>query len=301
MSMSALISVVIPTYYRNELLKNAIDSVLSQEYEPLEIVVVDDSGEGNAVPVLERYDDVESIIRGKNGGWAAAYEAGIKATSGEYVHLLDDDDVLLDGKITKTVDVVLNEPNTGVGYTGVTQGGGRHAPDPAMSGNVLESTLRIETFPCYTSSMLIDRDILIDVLPLPDLPAANDVNLMIELSSRTEFNYVDEILVKKGEGRNQMWSGFDKLDGTKRVVEIQDHLYDQYPEIRRKVLADVYYQEGFHRLRDKSWTPKTIGCFARATRHATTTSDRVKYGSLLFASLFGRPGVKAAQRANDYF
>lgn len=67
--MWPLISVVIATHYRNELLARAIESVLEQGYEPVELIVVDDSGEGHASPVIDRYDDVIGIIRDANGGW----------------------------------------------------------------------------------------------------------------------------------------------------------------------------------------------------------------------------------------
>lgn len=300
--MRPLISVVIPTYYRNELLQDALNSVLSQGYEPLELVVVDDSGEGHAEPVFEDYEEEIdlAIVRETNGGWGAAYGTGINAASGEYVQLLDDDDVLLDGKITKTSEVVLNDPNTGVGYTGVKMGNGRHTPDPEMAGDVLKPALRFETFPCYTSSMLIDRNILLDRLPLPDLPAANDSNLMIELSRRTNFDYVDQILVDKRRQEREMWTGVNKIEGMKRVLEIQSHLYDQHPEIRREVLADIHYQEGYHRLRNKSWSPEAIRCFAQATTNASTTTTKVKYASILFASLFGKPVINTGGRAKGF-
>ena len=300
--MSSLISVVIPTHYRNELLEDAIDSVLAQDYEPLEVIVVDDSGEGNAVPVLEQYDDIKTIIREENGGWPVAYGEGIEAASGEYVHLLDDDDLFLDGKITKTADVVLNDPDVGVGFTGVKQDNGwQSTPDPEMSGNVLKPALRFETFPCWTGSMLIDRDILLDVLPLPNLPAANDANLIIELARRTQFDYVDEILTCNRRENSRIWVGMKRFEGMKRVLEIQSDLYDQYPELRQEVLADIYYQEGHSRLRNTSWTPRAIGCFARAATQATTTEDRFIYTSTLFASLLGRPGVRTAAGAKNFF
>ena len=81
--MSHKISVIIPTYYRNDLLPEAIESVLEQDYEPLEIIVVDDSGEENAEPVLAEHDEFQGIIRKENGNWKAALTTDIKASTGE--------------------------------------------------------------------------------------------------------------------------------------------------------------------------------------------------------------------------
>ncbi|OYR41434.1 hypothetical protein DJ75_14110 [Halorubrum sp. Eb13] len=63
--MNPTISVIITTYYRNELLTEAIESILAQEYEPVELIVVDDSGVGHAEPVTERYDEVKGIAKEK--------------------------------------------------------------------------------------------------------------------------------------------------------------------------------------------------------------------------------------------
>jgi len=72
------ISIIIPTYYRNDVLPEAIESVLDQNYEPTEVIVVDDSGEGNAEPVIAEYDEVRGIIREENGNWKAALTTGIE-------------------------------------------------------------------------------------------------------------------------------------------------------------------------------------------------------------------------------
>ncbi len=297
--MNPLISVVITTYYRNELLEEAIESVLAQDYEPVELVVVDDSGEGNAEPVLDRYgDEVTSVIRDRNGGCSVARTDGIERSTGEYVHFLDDDDLFLEGKLSKTVDVLVDDPDVGVAYSGVRQDNGwQRRPPPEMSGDVLERTLRFETFPCYTGSMLIERDLLAETIPLAQFTAANDSDLMIQLARRTRFDYVDEVLTFNRRSESRTWTGLNKIEGMKQVIDARSDVYDRYPEIRRAVLAEIYYKEGHIRLIEDRWTTEAIACFARAARSGT--ENRLKYGGALIASLFGRPGVKTAANARD--
>lgn len=68
--MDRTISVIIPTHYRNDLFPEVIEGVAEQEYEPIELIVVDDSGERHAEPVLSECDDIvdQPIVRDENGG-----------------------------------------------------------------------------------------------------------------------------------------------------------------------------------------------------------------------------------------
>lgn len=294
--MAQKVSVIIATYYRNELLEDAVESVLDQEYEPLEVIVVDDSGEGHAEPVLEQYDDVHAVYREENGDWARAYTTGIRASTGEYIHLLDDDDYFLDGKLAETVEALESEREAGVAYSGlVCDVRGHQYPDPEVSGDVLERALQQDTYPCCTITMLVERDVMMDVLPLAEY--ADDLALKIELARRTPFTYVDECLVHRRKQESRKWVGLRQFEEKKRVVRHQRALYDQYPSIRRAVLTDVYEKEGQARLDDSRWSLTAVLCFLRATYYAEGTRGRC--AGQVIASLFGQPGLNVARLVRD--
>lgn len=294
--MDPKVSVIIATHYRNDLVTDAIESVLKQDYSPIELVVVDDSGEGHAEPVLRQYDEVEPVIRDENGGWGAAYTSGIEASTGEYVQLLDDDDYLLEGKLRKTAEVLREDPDVGVAYCGmVKDNGDRHYPNPEVTGDVLERTLRFKTFPCCTITMLVERDVLVDTLPLADY--ADDLDLKIELARRTEFDYVDECLVCWRREHSRKWVGLAKFDEMKRIVRNQRDLYAQYPAVRRAVLAERYEEEGQAWLREHVWSLTAVICFLKAAYYADDT--RLQCTGQSVASLFGRPGWNAARHLRD--
>lgn len=291
--MKPKISVVIATYYRNDLLRDAIDSVLEQQYEPIELVVVDDSGEGHAVPVLEEYDELKAIIREENGGWGKAYTTGIRATTGEYIHLLDDDDYFLPGKLQKTAAVLEENPAVGAAYSGLEcDVRGLQYPDAEVSGDVIERALRFKMYPCCTITLLTERDILMDILPLAEY--GDDLDLKIELAKRTTFDYVDEPLVYRRATESRKWVGLEKYAEMKRIVRNQKEIYDQYPWIRRAVLAERYEKEGQERLEDRIWSATAILCFLKATYYANDARARC-FGQI-FASLFGRPGLNTARQ-----
>jgi len=305
--MQSKVSVIIPTYYRNDLLPEAIESVAEQEYDPVELIVVDDSGERNAEPILTKYNDIVDIpiYHEENSGWAGAYTTGIEASSGEYIQFLDDDDYLLQGKLTKTAEVLQNNPDVGVSYCGAIRGSdGCIEPKPEVSGDILEHALRFQTFPLWTASMLMERDVLVDCMPLAGMAEDDDLDielgdtdLKIRLATRTEFEFVNECLVYYKRDGNMLWTGKRKFRKIMQNIRHQEELYDQYPHIRRELLAEWYERQGQNWLEERPWSARAIVCFLKAAYYAD--NDRVPKGIEAAASLFGRPGLESARRARD--
>ncbi len=93
-AFAELVSVVIPCYQQAQYLGEAIESVLAQTYPHLEVVVVDDGSTDNASAIASRYPGVR-CIREPNSGPAAARNAGIRNSNGDFLVFLDADDRLL--------------------------------------------------------------------------------------------------------------------------------------------------------------------------------------------------------------
>jgi len=304
--MPPKISVIVPTYYRNDVLREAIESALSQEYEPVELIVVDDSGEDNAEPVLAEYDEVRGIFHEENGNWKAALTTGIEASTGEYVQLLDDDDKLLEGKLTKTAEVLSENPEVGVSYCGVLRGNERCYPKPRVSGDFLKEALAFRAFPMWTASMLIEREVLLDCLPLAGMGndhnldiELGDTDLKIELARRTKTDCVDEILAFYRQESNDRWTGPRRFRKVKQNVEHQRELYDQYPSIRNELLALWHQRQAEYWLGEEAWSHRAVSHFLRAAYHADGPARKLKCGAGAAASVFGRPGWNAAVRARN--
>ena len=106
-----LVSVVVTTFHRARFLPEAIESVLSQTYKNIELIIVDDNGEGlpdqlATQQAISKIDDprIRYHALKQNAGASSARNAGVKIASGYYVAFLDDDDIILPEKIAKQVD-----------------------------------------------------------------------------------------------------------------------------------------------------------------------------------------------------
>jgi glycosyltransferase involved in cell wall biosynthesis len=96
---SALLSVIIPAYNAARYLGAAIESVLAQAWQPLEIIVVDDGSTDDSVQVAQRYQPLVQCVQQANCGPGAARNWGIRIAQGEFLAFLDADDLWLPGKL----------------------------------------------------------------------------------------------------------------------------------------------------------------------------------------------------------
>jgi len=106
----SLVSVIIPTYNRADLIERAVNSVLDQTYDDIELIVVDDGSEDNTREVLSNYIREKHItyIKKENGGCASARNRGISEAKGAYLAFLDSDDTYLSDAIKNLVDTLSN-------------------------------------------------------------------------------------------------------------------------------------------------------------------------------------------------
>jgi glycosyltransferase involved in cell wall biosynthesis len=110
------VSVIIPVYNGARYLREAIESVLTQSYRDVEVIIVDDGSTDNTAAVVADIHDTRlKYIYHENRGVAAARNTGVQASRGEYIALQDDDNVLFPDAVGRHVDFM--DRNPGVGFT----------------------------------------------------------------------------------------------------------------------------------------------------------------------------------------
>lgn len=116
-----LVSVIIPTYNGERFIRETIDSALAQTISDLEIIVINDGSTDSTPAILESYGSRIKVIHQDNGGVASARNAGIEAASGNWVALLDHDDLWDSTKLQKQLDFVQEHPQYAMIYAKANQ------------------------------------------------------------------------------------------------------------------------------------------------------------------------------------
>lgn len=107
--MKGLISVIVPVYNVAAYLPQCVESILSQDYTNLEVILIDDGSTDNSGAICDEFAQKDSrirVIHQKNGGAAAAKNAGLRIATGEYLSFVDSDDFLEPGAYSYMVEVL---------------------------------------------------------------------------------------------------------------------------------------------------------------------------------------------------
>jgi len=195
------VTVIIPSYNREKYIRATIDSVLSQTYRNLEIVVVDDGSIDRSMEILNSYKDPIRILEHEgraNRGQSASINLAMGCTSGEYVAILDSDDVWTIDKIKKQVEWLEKHPEIGIVY------GNGHAIDE--SGKLLyklippdhkeendPSRMLLECHFNIPSNALVRRSAFERAGPFDEtLRSSQDHDMAIRLLEVTKAAFLDE-------------------------------------------------------------------------------------------------------------
>jgi glycosyltransferase involved in cell wall biosynthesis len=124
-----LVSAIIAVYNGEECVARAIDSVLAQQFDSFELIVVDDASRDSTPRILAGYGDrIRVIRREKNCGLAAGRNFAVDQSGCRYVAFLDADDVWLPGRLAKTVEALQSNPIKTMAFSDVVPVGGGGVP-----------------------------------------------------------------------------------------------------------------------------------------------------------------------------
>ena len=129
------LSIVVPVYNAQEVLAHTIDSLLSQNWTDIELILVNDGSTDRSGEICRNYAEKEPRIRlveQENAGVSAARNAGIRAASGDYITFVDADDAVLPEMYTEMLGA-MDRADAQLAVCGVaeqTQSGARRSGAP---------------------------------------------------------------------------------------------------------------------------------------------------------------------------
>lgn len=206
------VSVVVPTYNRAHLISRAIQSVLNQTYQDLEIIVVDDCSEDNTEEIIKNFKDnrLRCIRHHKNKGASAARNTGIKASRGEYIAFQDSDDEWFPDKLEQQINIInISPPEVGVVYCGFYKiEGDKKTYFPSDRYTQKEGTIHNELLKgnfIGTPSVLIKKECFEKTKYFDEnIPALEDWELWIEVSKYYKFKYLNKPLLNSYSTPNSL-------------------------------------------------------------------------------------------------
>ncbi len=233
------VSVIIPTFNRAWILRDAVDSVLAQTHKDFELIVVNDGSTDETAALLAAYGNRVSVLEQTNRGVSAARNAGVGASRGDLVAFLDSDDVWLPEKLAVQVDFFRRHPEILICQTEETwiRNGRRVNPKnrhKKPSGDIFEPSLAL----CLVSpSAVMMRRQLYEALGGFDeqLPACEDYDFWLRIGCRHPVALIDRPLIFKRGGHTDQLSRQPSLDRYR--IAALDNLLEKTPLSERQQCA----------------------------------------------------------------
>lgn len=301
------VSIIIPTYNRAHLLSRAINSVLGQDYEDFELIIVDDGSSDNTHEVVQGYTDerIRYIKVFPNSGWSSKpRNVGIANSFGEYIALLDSDDEWMPSFLSTLVAKMEQSPDSvGVIYCGLvvqpmepdypehpSHGNKPRIIHAHRSGRVWPQSL--SEFICPMSSSLIRRRCFDHIGMFDESNVYQDhQDMVIRLSKAYDFDFVPEILARYYYHTGQRSRAFQ----TMRLKALRGKYaedFKRYPVengVAALTLGMICLREG-HKLEAVRYIlPNLRYCLILFSRYGRVNS-MTKWQRLSFALSFLRRG-----------
>lgn len=245
LSEQPLVSVIIPSYNQGKYISDTLDSILEQDYRPIEIIVVDGASKDETVDVLKSYSNHPELKwkSEPDKGVVHAVNKGFSRVNGEIVAIQSSDDSYAPNVIQKVVDAFRQSPETGLIYgdTIKTNAQGEEILRNRTSDFSLENLFLMKTWIPQPSAFF--RREMLDTLGGWDdrIPYAPDTDLWIRMAFRNRVQKIDEFLSFRRMHDEQRDTNASRIASDyAQMVDQSPDIAAAEPRIRRAAIASKY-------------------------------------------------------------
>ena len=266
MNTNKLVSVVIPSYKRAHTVERAVNSVLNQTYKDIEILVVDDNIKDDDYSIklktiVESINDtrVRLVTQPKHINGAEARNAGVRASNGDYIAFLDDDDEWLPSKLEKQLALLQERKDIGgcsVLYNEYTGGKLVHSCPVYTEENLFQKIFRREVA-VFTSTVLVKKSCLLEAgLFDVNLKRHQDIQLLLRFTDKFNLGVIPEYLVKLHDDSAINRPNADAIVSVKKdFFESVSDLYSKCSKKERSLINSAHsYEVMFAAIKQKRIT-----------------------------------------------
>jgi len=197
-----LVSVIMPAYNREKFIAESIESTLSQTYENFELIIIDDGSKDQTVAIAKKYLDdprVSIIENPKNMGIASTRNRAIRSAKGEYIAMLDSDDIWIDKeKLRKQIEFLETHTDHamiggGIVYIDVNGARLKTMIFPSRDSDIRKTILRRNQF--AQSTLLCRTEALIHTgLYSTRFMISDDYDLWLRIGRRWKFANMNDVV-----------------------------------------------------------------------------------------------------------
>jgi len=229
-TLPPLVSVILPTHNRSEMLKRAINSILSQTWKDFELIIISDGSTDNTEDVVLSFQDsrIHLLQHEIARGASAARNAGLRVANGKFIAFLDDDDEWTQDKLEVQVPILEKTSNkVGLVYAWMEYIKNDivvNERKPTITGNIFPEMLDKQAI-TNSSTLLIRREVLATVTGFDEtLPRGNDGDFIRRISKYYEVDYVPKVLCKVHVGHEDRISVNSKNNLKNALLALEKRL-----------------------------------------------------------------------------
>jgi glycosyltransferase involved in cell wall biosynthesis len=257
-----LISVILPVYNRTSWVARAIDSVLSQTYQNIELLVIDDGSTDDILQVLESYGERLRILKQAHAGAEAARNLGLENARGEFVAFIDSDDLWYADRLSRQLPC-FNRVEVGLVFGNAALVDYQQTPPLRLKrtffdnvrpsrGRVMEVFERGCFVPC--SSVLVRRRCFAETGGFTTGYVAADYLKWLEISANYEFDYIPDPVYEYaihpgGISHNLLETLADRIESFKDMLARNRNM--KMDRVLRRILFNLRLNLRLARLRHR--------------------------------------------------